>query len=310
MTRTGWMVWAGLAAGLVPAVPMPATAVVVLDETWQEAGGAVGAESAGFGRHHALAHGAPFEALVNFSDDGGNEWGVASGTWIGNDEVAGYVLTAGHNFTDTQNPADYLYRSQGGTLYQGVALFVHPLWNGKVEERTGYDLAIVRLDQPITDAGPPPVLYDGAGEQGMVGTLIGFGARGIGSTGEQDVFFQGDDKAAAQNRIDAVMPAVEPVPEEADADAGNHLGIDFDAADGQADNRFGESVPVNALEGVLGSGDSGGSLWVEFPGGWRLVGVASNGDGDTYGAASYFARVAPQKDWIVEVFPGARFAGD
>ena len=39
-----------------------------------------------------------------------------------------------------------------------------------------------------------------------------------------------------------------------------------------------------------------------------IVGVNSNGIGETYGAENYFARVSGVREWIARQFPGARFA--
>ena len=63
------------------------------------------------------------------------------------------------------------------------------------------------------------------------------------------------------------------------------------------------------MVGLLGSGDSGGSAWLEIGGVWRIVGINSNGSGKAqYGDSSWFARVAPHRDWIAGYVPTARFA--
>ena len=189
------------------AVARPSGAVIVLDSTWRAEGGRPGRESRGFRAHIALANQPQFAGLVSFSNDDGEIWGAASGTWIGNDASGGYILTAGHNFDDGGVATDYVYRSQSGAVHQGVRLFMHPAYNGDVTDRTGYDIAVVRLSSPITDAGPPPLLYSGRDEMDARVVIVGFGNRGIGSKGEADEYHEPSDKAAAENQIDEVMDA-------------------------------------------------------------------------------------------------------
>ncbi|MBU0831372.1 MAG: peptidase S1, partial [Alphaproteobacteria bacterium] len=60
-----------------------AQAVIILDSTWADQGGADGAEGDGFGAAKALAMEPQFCAIMSFFD--GEQIG-ASGTWIGNDQ--------------------------------------------------------------------------------------------------------------------------------------------------------------------------------------------------------------------------------
>lgn len=65
------------------------------------------------------------------------------------------------------------------------------------------------------------------------------------------------------------------------------------------------------LDGLLGSGDSGGSAWMRSERfGWVIVGINANGTGKaTYGEHSEFARVSGLRDWILRLAPAARFVG-
>jgi len=72
----------------------------------------------------------------------------------------------------------------------------------------------------------------------------------------------------------------------------------------------GDETPVDRFEGALGSGDSGGSLWIRTARGWAIAGINVSGDDDQYGASNWYSRVSTQKEWILRVFPGARFAGE
>lgn len=259
---------------------------------------------AGFARHIALANEPQFRATIQLVGESAG----ASGTWIGNDARHGYVLTAGHNFTKGGKATEYAYVATDGTTYQGVRLIVHPDWNGDNDTRTGYDFAIVVLDRPVRGVGQPAVLYAGCDEMDQLCTMVGYGMRGTGSSGELAEYYDEDNpKAAAQNLIENVTPAVSPLPK--GEDGGNYLGIDFDKEDGSATNTYGEPTPVNEYEGALGSGDSGGSCWMQYEGQWCVIGVNANGNTSKYGAVSYFARVSGQVDWIMSVFPGAKFIG-
>ncbi len=171
-----------LSTALVPAAfslaHRPAGAVVVLDSTWRAEGGRPGRESEGFGAHEALARQPQFASVMALSEDEGESWDTASGTWIGNmagpnGALQGVVLTSGHNFEPGEGADNFLYRTLGGTVRQGVRLDIHPLYNRNNKERSGYDAAIVRLDGAVTDAGPAPVLYGGRDEMGRQIVMVG-----------------------------------------------------------------------------------------------------------------------------------------
>ncbi len=195
----------------------PAGAVVILDSTWRAEGGRPGRESAGFGAHVALANQPQFASVMALSEDGGETWDDASGTWIGNmagpnGRAQGVVLTSGHNFEPGEGADNFLYRTGGGTVRRGVRLDPHPLYNRNNKERSGYDAAIVRLDGPVGDAGPQPALYAGRDEMGKQIVMVGYGTRGIGSVGEDETYNTSGQRAAATNVVDEVMDAVVPPP--------------------------------------------------------------------------------------------------
>lgn len=295
---TGALVWLAAAA--------PAAAVVVLDSTWREEGGAKGRESEGFGAHLKLAAEPQFRAVLAFASDG-ETWGEASGTWIGNDETHAYVLTAAHVYETPARPGAYVVRGPGGEVLKADRVWVHPAWNGDNDTRTGFDLALLRLTRRIDDAGPAPLLYGGRGEAGKLVTFVGYGNRGIGSAGEKAAYYTGSAKAAAQGIVDQWVDVVDPPP--ADEDGGNYLGVFLPKEDGSIANPYGGSrKPASRLVGLLGAGDSGGSAWMRLGERWVIVGVNGNGTGKArYGDSSWMARVSPHRDWILGRFPGARF---
>lgn len=164
---------------------LSAGAVTILDSTWREEGGAKGRESAGFGAHLRLAAQPQFRAVLALTTDG-ESWGEASGTWIGNDDKHAYILTSAHIYELPAKPAAYSVRSPDGRILQPDRIWVHPQWNGDTDTRTGFDLVVLRLPAPLQSAGASPLLYGGQAEAGQLITFVGFGSRGIGSTGEKD----------------------------------------------------------------------------------------------------------------------------
>ncbi len=295
------------ACAVLAGLALPAQGVTILDSTWREEGGTKGSPWKGFAAHLALAAQPQFDGLVSLSEDG-EEWGLASGTWLGNDANHAYILTAAHVFELPAGPGDYVVRSPGGSVFRADRVWVHPEWDEDIETRSGYDLAIIRLTKPMTDAGQPPILYTGRGEAGKVITFVGFGSRGIGSRGERERFLRGTDKAAAQGLVEDWADLISPPPR--GEDAGNYLGIFLPREDGSLENPLGStSRPATRMVGLLGSGDSGGSAWMKVGETWMLVGVNSSGTEDGgYGETSWFARVAPHRRWISSIFSGARFA--
>ena len=96
-------------------------------------------------------------------------------------------------------------------------------------------------------------------------------------------------------RMNEVMAALRPPPKS--GDAGNWLGVTLRR----------ENEGAERKDGILGSGDSGGSAWVRTGAGWAIAGVNANGNGDTYGSQCWFARVSGVRDWLSATVPGLRF---
>lgn len=294
-------------AALLASATAPAQAVVIQDSVWAEEGGTPEAPGAGFGAHIALAHEPQFGAAVAFSTDEEN-WGACSGTWIGNDDEAGYVMTSAHCFSADTTAASYYLRC-GTEHYEGVEQTTHPDYL-KDGSRAGFDVAIVKLSAPVTDCGESATLYSGKAEKGQLMTFAGFGSRGIGSVGQQAEYYAPandyEQKAAAQGIVDDLRETVMSDTN----DAGNWLWIFFPKEDGSITNKYGSSVPATRLVGLTGSGDSGSGAYIQLEDeSWVVAGVTSNGSRNSlYGEDSMFARVSGFQDWIVSVFPGAQFA--
>lgn len=296
-----------LVAAALLALTTPASAVVIVEETWRANGGSETAWESGFSAHEALAAQPQFRAMVALSQDGGKEYGVASGVWIGNRNGRALILTAAHVFDDGSRPKATQIRTAGGTVLRGRNVWIHPRWSGQVDARGGYDFAILELTGPITDAGDPPVLYSGDQELGRRAVIVGYGSRGVAPFGHGWRFGQrhGDHATAAENVVDQITDV-----DFSDrfGDWGNSLSIDLDQPNGPGKNRWGDAAPISPLEGILAPGDSGGSLWMQFDSGWRLIGVNSSGDpGADYQDVSNFARISRERDWIQFIYPDARF---
>lgn len=265
----------------------PARAVIILDSTYR---------AEGMRAHIALARQPQFAPLIAFSEDDGEEWDAASGTWVGNFGNTGYMLTAAHIYKRGETADHYLYKTQSGQVHYGTSLIVHPYYNGDGNNRSGYDFAIVRLDGPVNDSGPPPLLYSGNVPTGARIVIVGFGSRGIGSRGEWSALdTPASNKTAAENTVDETMEPDLPPP--ADDDAGNWLRVTLRR----------ESEGGQRLDGILGGGDSGGSVWMRFGDRWAIVAVNATGTGDTYGEHSYFGRISGVRPWLTGLLPGLRF---
>ena len=152
----------------------------------------------------------------------------------------------------------------GGRVLDIARVVAHP---------DGADLALVELDGPA--AGVVPIaLYEGAGEGGREGLLLGRGDHGNGRDG---VLGMDGRLRCVTNRIDA-------------ADEG-WLRLRFDAP-----------PAGTALEGVGGEGDSGGPALIRDGGRLLVAGVSSWQDHEgplgTYGCVEHYARVSTQRQWI------------
>jgi Trypsin-like peptidase domain len=295
----------GVLALLLAAAPA-ARAVVIMETTWRAHGGEELHWDRGFEANEALAAQPQFAAMVSISNDGGKSFGMASGTWIGNTEGRGYILSAAHVF-DGESAGSIFVRTSGGAILRGSRVWVHPRWfDSDASEKGGFDIAILRLSGAVTDVRAPATLYGGDRELHARAVIVGYGVHGVAPFGHGWRYGPraGDRATAAENVIDVVQPMDLA---SKDGDWGNSLEIDLDQPT-PGKNRFGDAAPVSPLEGVLSPGDSGGAIWIHTQGGWRVAGVNSSGDpGAAYQDASQFARVSTLRDWIALVFPGAQF---
>ena len=229
----------------------------------------------------SLANNSAYSAVGRF--DGSSTQGnfLASGTLVD----PSWVLTAGHVVSGTTA----LKFTVGGRSYTGTQWGYYPSYNGN--PAAGSDIGLVHLGTPVKGIAPAK-LYNGISETSRLGTFVGYGMTGVGTTGATKLDFK---KRAGQNAIDLI--------------SSNVLYSDFDSSTSTRLNLLGSGNPVN-LEYSIAPGDSGGALFIPTPYGDRLAGVNSFGgsvDGNTNSSyGDYFGdtRVGPFRDWIYSVIAG------
>lgn len=181
--------------------------------------------------------------------------------------------------------------------YEIESVYIHPeyiepsenLLNGDIAPlmnffRSRSDIALIKLTSAVSGVEPIK-LYKGTSEKGKKITVYGKGAGGNGLTGENLT----TKSLGVLNQFHNVVENTE----------GNWLIFTFDA-------------PSNALplEGMHGSGDSGGASIILQEGVAHLVGLSSwqlaygdisNFKGGLYGTRAYQVRVSNYQNWISSV---------
>lgn len=205
-----------------------------------------------------------------------------------------WIVTAAHTITGSVEEV-----TLNGVRREVERLIVHPgykdlpeslirqaLESGDASEAMEFqtsnkDIALVKLVEPVTDVAPA-ILYRGKDELGNLVKLMGKGATGNGADGENTHSPHRTDLRRAFNKITT-------------AD-GRWLGYVFDTG-----------PSAHGLEGMGGSGDSGGPVLIEVNGQWQLAGLAAWKlvDGNPaafrpgiYGQTSYNVRLSSYSEWI------------
>jgi hypothetical protein len=203
---------------------------------------------------------------------------IASGTLISPE----WVLTAGHVVGGTNNYGAGVsgmifglgsVLSETGTAatelipYAGWSSSGGNLWNG-------VDLGLVRLSQPITSVSPAQIDFR-TSLVGLLGTNVGYGRSGVGTGGMTTA---AGIKRAGQNMIDARGGMETTMGSgtllDLDGISPTVLFQDFDHPTSLVASSMGSAIPV-AQEYLIGSGDSGGGLFINVGGVTKLVGVHS-----------------------------------
>jgi len=193
-----------------------------------------------------------------------------------------WVLTAAH-VASAVAAGDLVVA--GGKSYPVDRVFMHPKFHELKLADMPYDIALIRLEQPVIGIEPVP-LFNGLEQVGSVVTFVGRGGFGTGKEG-----LRGEDPRlrAATNRIDTVT--------------------DFDLQfrfDGPGEEH------VTELEGISGPGDSGGAAFQETGGKLYVVGVSSWQDTrptgrvqGLYGVIEHYVRVVPHYSWLTQTMRSA-----
>jgi len=178
-----------------------------------------------------------------------------------------WVLTAAHTIpSGAPTPTDTW--TFGGEI-RGIAQAIrNPNSDGQIAN--GFDVALHRLDSPITTIAPAP-LYTGTAASLIDQTLtyVGYGKSGTGSTGDT---IAAGTKRAGMNIAEQLGFVSGP-----NIYSDQLLFADMDAQGGGWGNPLGGPLRSNPvpLEILIALGDSGGGLFVEQGGQFFVAGVHS-----------------------------------
>jgi hypothetical protein len=151
------------------------------------------------------------------------------------------------------------------------------------------DVSVVFLSRSMNLA--PARLYAGRRRVslGTPITFVGYGDTGTGFTGSTRY---SSLKRGAQNALDRYLMG------------GSDFEVDFDQPGNPSASSLGSHIPLT-LEGLLGPGDSGGSVWVKRGRRWVVTGINSygldwngNGVSDDYGDRSGFVYLPRYLRWM------------
>lgn len=205
-----------------------------------------------------------------------------------------WVVTVAHSiFYDYTNTN----LKVGSKYYEIEKVYIHP---GYIKPRgnelsgdlaplmqvlkSSSDIALIKLSSPVSDIKPISV-YSESAEKGRVITVFGKGATGNGLTGE-------NVETKSLNQANKFQNVVESA-------NGKWLTFKFDSLK--------NALP---LEGMHGSGDSGGASIIYQDGEPYLVGLSSwqfaTGDisefkGGLYGTTAYQTRLSNYYHWILNI---------
>lgn len=205
------------------------------------------------------------------------EWVVTAAHVIFHDYKGNETIRVG----DAQHEIDHIIFHPGYSR-PAEGLFTGDSARSQAYLRANHDIALIKLKRPVTTIEPIQ-LYRGDGELDEIVTFYGKGATGDGVNGEA-----GNTKGVLRRAGNKITAASE-----------QWITYYFD--------RGNEALP---LEGMQGSGDSGGPALVHDDGVDYLAGLASwdvyEGDvadfkAGIYGLGAQLIRLSYYADWIDEV---------
>ena len=221
----------------------------------------------------------------------GNNSDWASGILVAGD----WMLTAAHvvRTNSINNTPGNVQFTVGGNTYTGSQIILDPGYiHGSPEN--GNDLALVKLSSTVTNV-TPIALYTGSSEIGEVGTFVGYGKTGDGTTGLDTG--SGAQLRGGTNVIDIRGDQLVP------GWSSNVLLSDFDAPGDPSQSSFGSANPT-PLEYLSADKDSGSGLFITVSGTTYLAGVVSfalfddDGIPFNYGDVIAATRISGHAAWI------------
>jgi len=221
----------------------------------------------------------------------GNNTDWASGVLVAGD----WMLTAAHVVRSNaiyNTPSNVLF-TVGGNTYTADQIILNPGYVSATPEN-GNDIALVHLSSVVTNV-LPAALYTGSSELGQIGTYVGFGKTGNGTTGI-------DVNSTAQLR--GGTQAIDLTGNQYSSTwSSNILLSDFDSPTNPGYSSWGSSTPT-PLEYLPADKDSGSGLFIDEGGVTYLAGIVAfallNNDGVQFGYGDGVAatRVSSQVAWI------------
>jgi len=167
------------------------------------------------------------------------------------------------------------YANHLGRDYRIHSVVVYPEYG--LSEESRHDVALIQLKKNVND-GNLVKLYSQKNEQGQLVVFVGKGKFGNGREGY--IEYDGKQRGATNKIIGVDQHWIE---------------FKFDGGDNATE-----------LEGISGSGDSGGPAFITSGTDLFVAGVSSyqelNGyDKATYGVSEFYARVSSYTEWIHSV---------
>jgi len=222
-------------------------------------------------------------------------WGyeaIATATLYGTDRV----VSAGHVFASRSLDGAIGVRINFG---RGRIAYIDFTAPGVVNVHPTFDPDTLRDDVsvvflPTSFHVNPARLYQGRKvRRETTVTFVGYGDTGTGRTGSKTYSIA---KRGGRNALGSYYMG------------GRDFEVDFDRPGHPSYSSLGGKFPVR-LEGLIGPGDSGGSVWIRNRGKWKLIGINSygldwypkgrgNGVRDDYGDHSGFVYLPRYYRWM------------